>query len=248
MSVVVPVYNPGSEFDDTMRSLLGQNFDSFEIVVVDDGSTSGKNIVDKYRSSPLCQVVSLDENRGGGEARNHGVDRARGKYVAFCDADDVWPPHKLRAQVEFMEANGCKLSHCDISIDSGGSDPLVVQTPETIDLESFLTTTSIYCSTACVERAAIGNAKFADRPVRHPFKFWVGLLEKGIVSHRVPSVAVSYKRRANSVSSRALRTLYYTLYAYLSDPSDKFFAIRCLFIRIYRAKSGYSRIKQEFSK
>jgi glycosyltransferase involved in cell wall biosynthesis len=93
-SIVVPLYNKVSEISRCLRSVLGQTYANFELIVIDDGSTDGGDAV--VRSFQDCRLRFLQqENRGLAETRNNGVRAARASIVAFLDADDEWLPTHL---------------------------------------------------------------------------------------------------------------------------------------------------------
>jgi glycosyltransferase involved in cell wall biosynthesis len=101
VSVVIPAYNAERTIGDAIESVLAQNCDSSEVIVVNDGSTdSTADILERYRG--LIRVVN-QPNRGPSTARNAGVAQARGKYVAFLDSDDLWLPSKLDTMVAALE-------------------------------------------------------------------------------------------------------------------------------------------------
>lgn len=100
-SVVIPLYNKEREIEATLRSVLGQTCAPCEIVVVDDGSTDGSLRVVESIESPLIRV-ERQANAGVAAARNHGVELARGQYIAFLDADDIWRPDYLRKMADMI--------------------------------------------------------------------------------------------------------------------------------------------------
>ena len=88
-SVIVPLYNKERYITRAIDSILGQSIEDFELIVVDDGSTDkGVKIVNQYTDSRI--ILIEQENAGPGAARNKGIENARGKYIAFLDADDIW--------------------------------------------------------------------------------------------------------------------------------------------------------------
>ena len=102
VSVIIPVFNRAQLVERAIRSVLEQSHRRFEIIVVDDGST--EDIVGalyEMRSRRL-RLVSHDKNCGAATARNTGISKARGQYVAFLDSDDEWLPQKLKRQLAFM--------------------------------------------------------------------------------------------------------------------------------------------------
>jgi glycosyltransferase involved in cell wall biosynthesis len=102
VSVVIPAYNAGRYVDASVGSALGQSFTDLEVIVVDDGSTDDTAERLKRWSDPRLRVIG-QANRGLAAALNHAICAARGSYLAFLDADDVWLPAKLARHVEFHE-------------------------------------------------------------------------------------------------------------------------------------------------
>ncbi len=103
VSVVVPTHNRAHLLPRLLGSLFAQDFDDFEVVVVDDGSVDATPQVLAEHTRPQLHVVRRPTGGGVSHARNAGTAAARGKWVAWCDDDDVWDPAKLRLQLEALE-------------------------------------------------------------------------------------------------------------------------------------------------
>jgi glycosyltransferase involved in cell wall biosynthesis len=104
ISVVIPVHDGERYLGEAIDSALAQRgLADIEVIVVDDGSTDGSVAVAQSYGPPVTCYSHL-ESRGAGAARNRGVALARGEYVAFLDADDVWAPSKLARQLAIMRA------------------------------------------------------------------------------------------------------------------------------------------------
>ena len=103
VSVVIPTYNRRSYIQESLQSVLNQNFSGFEVIVVDDGSTDGTDEVIR----PFLDKIFFirQENKGAAVARNVGVRNARGACVAFMDSDDVSAPQHLQILYDFLERN-----------------------------------------------------------------------------------------------------------------------------------------------
>ena len=93
-SVVIPLYNKANYIEETIRSVLDQTCQDFEVVVVNDGSTDNSLETAKKFESDRVRVID-QVNQGVAVARNTGIHNARGSYIAFLDADDEWHPHYL---------------------------------------------------------------------------------------------------------------------------------------------------------
>lgn len=101
VSVVIPTYNYGHFIDEAVQSVLNQSFRDFEIIVVDDGSTDNTNALLARHSEHIRYVRQT--NSGVSAARNRGIKEARGKFIAFLDADDYWLPEKLLEQLKVFD-------------------------------------------------------------------------------------------------------------------------------------------------
>lgn len=100
VSVVLPVFNGARFLGEAIRSVVGQDYRLVELIVVDDGSTDGSAEI--VRTVAPESVLIQQENAGPSAARNSGLAIARGDYLAFIDADDVWPPGKILRQLHVL--------------------------------------------------------------------------------------------------------------------------------------------------
>lgn len=103
ISVIIPLYNKEGQVARTLRSVLGQTFRNFEVVVVDDGCTDGSVKVVQSFNDGRIRIIS-QSNAGVSAARNHGIAEARYDLLAFIDADDEWLPEYLQTQYDLSRA------------------------------------------------------------------------------------------------------------------------------------------------
>jgi len=97
ISTVIPVYNGEMYIGEAVQSVLDQSYPAVEVIVVDDGSTDGtKQAVTRFGEQA---IYIFQENAGVSAARNNGIKRSRGQYLAFLDADDLFVPEKLEKQL-----------------------------------------------------------------------------------------------------------------------------------------------------
>lgn len=125
ISVVIPMYNASEFIRETLSSVLCQHVEDLEVIVVDDGSTDNSAaIVEQIRASASRPIrLVRQDNSGVAAARNQGVAHAKGDYVAFLDADDLWDPRKLTLQLQVLldrpELIGVMCGYAPFDSDSG---------------------------------------------------------------------------------------------------------------------------------
>ena len=104
VSVIIPTYNRAGRISRSIDSVLGQTLEDLELLVVDDASDDDTEAVVTAYDDDRVTYIRHETNRGGSAARNTGIDRATGRYVAFLDSDDEFYPTKLERQVETLES------------------------------------------------------------------------------------------------------------------------------------------------
>lgn len=104
VSVIIPTYNRLAMLKEAVDSVLAQDFEDMELLVVDDGSTDG-TAEEMEQYGGRVKLLRQPENKGVSAARNKGILHARGKYIAFLDSDDLWVKGKLKIQTAFLQDN-----------------------------------------------------------------------------------------------------------------------------------------------
>lgn len=107
ISVVIPLYNKKKYIVNTLQCVINQNYSDYEIIIVNDGSTDGSGeVVEQYiKDNPqsLSTIHIIHKPNGGvSSARNRGIQEAKGEYIAFLDADDLWEPQYLQAAADLI--------------------------------------------------------------------------------------------------------------------------------------------------
>jgi len=103
VSIITPTYNRANVLDDTIQSVLAQTIDSFEYIIVDDGSTDEtEQLVNKYNDKRI-KYIQLSGNKGANAARNRGINEASGEYITFLDSDDRYVPKRLETIINIFK-------------------------------------------------------------------------------------------------------------------------------------------------
>jgi len=210
ISVIIPVYNGEATIKETIASVLNQTFKDFELIVIDDGSTDSTLDVLSSIQDPRLKVFSYP-NGNQAVSRNRGLSRATGEYISFIDADDLWTPDKLEAQLKALQENpqaGVAYSWTDLIDEAGnfirGGAKIYWkgESHARMLLNDFVESGS----NPLIRAEAFKEVgKFDESlPPAEDWDMWIRLAARYhyIV---VPSVQVLYRIRANSSSTNVLR-------------------------------------------
>ena len=230
ISVIVPAYNCAQYLPEAIKSILGQTYQDFEIIVIDDGSTDHtRAIVEEYQKRYPEKIRYIyQENQGLACARNAGLRNARGEYIALLDADDQWLPERLEAGVRALEIdNGIGLVHSDTIIISKEEGPLNKKWKKKykmsghIFLSLFLRKTHISCPTVLFRKECCARVGLFDENLTRlgceDRELWLRIAQKYKIVY-INKILACYRVSKNSMSRDKYKMLKARLYIV-----DKFF-------------------------
>lgn len=195
VSIIMPTYNSASTISEAINSVILQRYTNWELIVTDDCSTDDtKDILINYvkndsRIKFLCNQV----NSGAGFSRNRSIDAAKGKYIAFLDADDLWLENKLSNQISFMEKNGYLFSFSSYQKFSKDGDGGVVVAPSSVTYQQLLYGNVIGCLTAVYNAEILGKKKMPLIRKRQDMGLWLTLLKECDAAYSLPDVLAKYR-------------------------------------------------------
>ena len=158
VSIIMPVYNAEKYISRTINSVLNQTYEDFELIMVDDGSTDkGEEVIRKFTDPRVRFFVNDAEDKGAYSARNFGIRKAAGEYIAFLDSDDIWLKDKLEKTLDFMKKN--KAPFVFTAYDFGNEDAVstgkTVHVPEKLTYRKALSRTVIFTSTVLIDTCKV---------------------------------------------------------------------------------------------
>jgi len=213
VSIVVPAFNSEKFIESTIESVLCQTFKFWELIVIDDCSTDNTVcLVSVYVKKYPAQIRLLTNqvNSGSAVSRNKGIQSARGKYIAFLDADDCWVPEKLDLQLAFMEANQIEFCFTAYACFTESPDVLTrvidLQSKPVVNYEDMLAKRATFgCSTVIVRTDLVGEARMPNIRTGQDYAFWLLLLKMGASAHRLGRVLTHYRVRSDSISANKVK-------------------------------------------
>lgn len=139
ISIVMPAYNVEKYISDSIDSVLNQEINDFELIIIDDNSQDNTaDVINKY-SDPRIVLITNLTNLGVSATRNIGIRAANGKYIAFLDSDDIWLPHKLSLQITQLNNGWDVVSSNYIAFESNTDNKVVERkSPNVISYSDML--------------------------------------------------------------------------------------------------------------
>jgi len=216
VSIIIPAYNVAPFIAETLESVFAQTYPNYEVIVINDGSPDTDDF--DLALAPYLDRLSYlqQENLGASVARNAGLRAARGEFVAFLDADDVWLPNYLADQMTFIRERGCDLVCADAEFfgDPKSSSQsymtlLMDSAPETSDVsfrELVLAERSLITSGVVARREPIIEVGLFDEALRNAqdFDLWLRLAHHGARVSYQRRVLLKYRCRANGLTGDAV--------------------------------------------
>ena len=204
VSVVIPVYNAAATLAATVASVQGQTRGDWEALLIDNGSTDDSPVLMARLAAddPRIRCLATEGQSGAGPARSLGMAQARGRYVAFLDADDQWHPAKLALQIAAMEHADAPFS-CTAYLrrDVATGHEAIVGVPARATRRDLLKTNTVACSTAIYDRTRLGPRAMPDLRRRQDFAFWLELLCDTPFVLGVPLTLMTYRDAPGSLSA-----------------------------------------------
>ena len=209
VSVIMPCYNMERFIADTIRSVIHQTFADWELLIVDDASTDGTVALAQSLAQQDERIVfsANSEHAGIAPTRNSCIKKAKGRFLAFLDADDIWHPEKLERQLHFMLDHhiGFSYSSYDLIDESGKPMEKTIKTAGDLDYKAYLRNTIIGCSTVMVDTDLVGPVVVPNFRTSEDAATWLNILKKGFKAYAIETPLTSYKIRRKSASSNKLK-------------------------------------------
>jgi len=211
VSIITPVYNAARWLPETLATVHAQTLKEWEHILVDDGSSDDSAVIIEAAAATDSRIrlLRMAHNSGPSAARNIALDAARGRFIAFLDADDLWRPEKLACSVEWMTSHSYGFIYHDyrhISHDGERMGALITG-PEELNFHTLHTRRGHGgCLSIVLDRNLIDGFRFPDACIylHEDFCAWLSLIRRGYVGHRLPVDLGRYRLSAESRSANKM--------------------------------------------
>lgn len=259
VSIITPSYNCSKFISKTIRSVQGQTYKNWELLITDDCSKDDTcDVIESFaKDDSRIKLFRQTVNGGAGAARNRSISEAKGRYIAFLDGDDMWLPEKLEKQLHFMDTNDidfCMTRTVEIN-EEGEKVGVCLGKKRVSHAFNFIIN---YMDTSAVMYDTTRYGKFYMQNIRkrQDWLLWNDILKKTKFAYCLPEFLTVYVKNGNSLSSNKLSLLKYHTQCFQHQGLPKLLAVfvnYCISIPLFMIKrshyrSAFKQYKEELDK
>ena len=210
VSIIIPYYKKELYLEQSIRSILNQTYQNFEIILIND-DPENKIFISKFsKLDHRIKLVHNENNLGAGLSRNKGLEIANGEYVAFCDSDDLWKNNKIEFQIELMKRLNFTFSFTGYDIiDENNNFIKSRKAPGYVDFQKLRSSCDIGLSTVMIRKDIFKNVeyRFANLRTKEDYVLWLKLAEDKITMKSIQENLTSWRKSKNSLSSSVIQKI-----------------------------------------
>lgn len=207
ISIIMAAYNAEKTIQKSIESVLAQSYQNYELLIIDDCSTDRTVEVVQTFSDERIRLIRNERNVGVSCTRKHGLDEARGEWIAVLDSDDAWVPDKLEKQMQLQKAKNAELIFTGSSFMSSNGDALgwILHVPKTMNYRQLLKQNLISNSSVLVYKKLYAQYYTAGDQMHEDFAIWLKILQSGIMAYGIDEPLLIYRLTEHSKSSNKLK-------------------------------------------
>lgn len=206
VSIITPAYNSERYIREAIKSVQAQTYENWEMIIVDDHSDDDTfSVLMCETKDERIHVYQNGSHKGAGETRNCALRKAKGKWIAFLDSDDVWEPTKLEKQIAFMEENGYHFSCRNyVEMDEDGNETeVMVSSKKQVGKWGLYACCWSGCLTVMYDAGKIGLIQINDIKKNNDTAMWLKVIRKADC-YLLKECLGKYRRRANSITPKPI--------------------------------------------
>lgn len=213
VSIITPTYNSAKFIEETIQSVQSQTYSNWEMIIVDDGSTDTtvKIIEEIIKEDDRIQFYKLENNSGPAVARNTAIGKAKGKYLTFIDADDIWFPDFIKNSIDVIKQTNIPFvfssyKRANEKLEFVFTDFIV---PKKVTYTDILKSNSISCLTAFIDIKVLDKKFMPLIRKRQDMGLWLQYLKVTPYAFGIQETQAIYRIRENSLSRKKIDLIKY---------------------------------------
>lgn len=207
VSIIMPTYKCGRFIVESIKSVQSQSYRDWELIIIDDCSDDDtiRKVQELQTFDKRIQIYENERNSGAAVSRNLALKKAKGRWIAFLDSDDLWDPKKLVKQIKFMVDNNYSFSYHEyIEIDEDDKEKGVhVSGKRHINKLDMFSCCWPGCLSVMYDSSKIGLIQINDIKKNNDTAMWLKVIRKADC-YLLPEVLGKYRRRANSITPKPI--------------------------------------------
>ena len=236
VSIIMPAYNSENTISASIKSVLAQTYTEWELIIVDDCSNDNTKQVIQELGDSRIRYFKLAENQGVAVARNCGIAKARGRYLAFLDSDDLWLPGKLSQQTNFMKKNNYAFTYTCYRqfTDNIENCKSLVTTKPFVDYKELLKGNDIGCLTVMIDQTQIPTV-YMPLERHEDYVAWLEILKHGGKAYSLSADLARYRKSGLSLTSNKVESMAWTWRVYRKTQKlsriESFYYLACYILQ-----------------
>ncbi len=249
LTVILPYFKKKKFIKKTLDSIINQTFKNFELIIIyDQKDKSDLEYIKKILAKKIrYKIIINKKNLGVGKSRNIGIKKTNSKFIAFCDADDVWSKKKTEVQLKFMESKNLNFSHTNYNlIDENDKIIGKMNVKENLTFRDLIKSCDIALSSVIIRRSFLKkNLLFGSNKTKEDYLLWLKIAHLTKI-YGLNKNLLSWRKTKNSLSSNIIQKFIDAYYVYKKVLNKNFlitiyFVIRLSFyFLIKKTKQKYS--------
>jgi len=210
VSVIMPYYKKKAFVERSINSVLRQTYKNYELIIIyDDSNLEDLFFLRKITREKKCKILLNKQNLGAGLSRNKGISAARGKYLAFIDADDTWSIRKLEKQIAFMRRKNLDVTHTSYKILNNRGEFLGFRKAKDLVYKNLLKSCDIGLSTVILKKKILldNSLKFTNLRTKEDYLLWLKISKLETKFYGLKNVLTIRKEVKNSLSSSTFQKI-----------------------------------------
>ena len=227
VSIIMPYYKKRNYINKSIKSVLRQTYQKFEIIIVyDDEDLRDVNFIKNIeKKDKRISVIYNSKNQGAGISRNVGIKNARGYFISFLDCDDIWKKNKLELQVKFMNKNKSDFSFTSYDLINSKDKKIGTRLAKPVlSYHDLLKSCDIGLSTVMLKKKIFNNyCKFPNLKTKEDYVLWLKLAQKKIVLRGLNIALTQWRVVNNSLSTNSIQKIFDAFFVYNKYMKFNFF-------------------------
>ena len=211
VSVITPYFKKNKYFKKYFTSIQKQTYSKLEVIIIyDDKDIQELEFIKQItKFDKRFKIIVNKKTLGAGKSRNKGILKAKGKYLAFLDADDYWSPKKVEFQLNKMKKKNYLVTHTSYKIINVNNKVVGHRIARDFDdVNDLLKSCDIGCSTVMMKKKVFNkNCKFAEIKTKEDFVFWLSILSKNIKINSIKKELSFWRKSNNNLSSSYIQKI-----------------------------------------